>query len=420
MTVGHNRVDTGAIRVPASVWAFFPDAILAVCSYLLAYRLRFPGLLLGTFLPAALASLPFVVGSQMTALALIGTYRRHSRFRVITRLVTGVTAGSSAGAALVALMRGFDGVSRVAFLADATFLVVAAVTWRGTYLLWHYSRSTAPELVSDEGLVDRSVEMASFSATFLSVVHYRELLRNLVLKDLKLKYRGSVFGFLWSLANPLMMIAVYTVAFRFILRVRTEAFAFFVLLGIIAWTFFVNSAIMSAGAIADNGGLVKSLFFPRAVLPTATVLFNLAQYVLTASVFLPLMLAIYRVPPSSPMLLFPVFLALQVVFTIGIALLLSTATVFFRDVRHLIEIGIQVLFWTTPIVYDIQTVPDRFRLPVMLSPMSPFIVAYHQLFFFRQWPDATVWFLTTTYALVALVAGVAAFVTWQDRFADEI
>ena len=420
MTVDRGVAATSVISAPSSVWAFFPDALLAVCCYLLAYRLRFPGLLLAAFLPTALASLPFVVGSQMAALALVGTYRRGSRFRVISRLIAGVVAGTSAGAALVALVRGFDGVSRVAFLADATFLVVAAVTWRGAHILWQYSQSTVPEFVSDEGLVDRSTEMVSFSATFLSVVHYRELLRNLVLKDLKLKYRGSVFGFLWSLVNPLVMIGVYTVAFTFILRVRAEGFAFFVLLGILAWTFFATSAVMSAGAIADNGGLVKSLFFPRAILPMATVLFNLAQYLLTAVVLLPLMLAIYRVPPSGQMLLFPVFLALQVVFTIGVALLLSTATAFFRDVRHLLEIALLALFWTTPIVYDIQTVPERLRLPVMMSPMSPFIVAYHQLFFFRQWPDATVWFLTTTYALVALVAGVAAFVTWQDRFADQI
>ena len=89
----------------------------------------------------------------------------------------------------------------------------------------------------------------------------------------------------------------------------------------------------------------------------STVLFNLAQYLLTAMVFLPLMLTIYRVPPTGRMLLFPVFLALQIVFTIGVALLLSTATAFFRDVRHLLEVALLVLFWTTPVVYELQTVP---------------------------------------------------------------
>ena len=93
------------------------------------------------------------------------------------------------------------------------------------------------------------------------------------------------------------------------------------MLGLLAWTFFASSASMSTGAIVDNGGLVKSVLFPRAILPTATVLFNLAQYVLSVLVILPLMLLWYRVPPAAPMLLFPVFVALQLLFTIGVALI---------------------------------------------------------------------------------------------------
>src|ERR671924_2310548 len=96
-----------------------------------------------------------------------------------------------------------------------------------------------------------------------SLFRYRELIRNLVLKDLKLKYRGSVLGFLWSLANPLLMIVVYTIAFNYILGMRVRGFVFYLMLGIVAWTFFANSAVMSAGAIVENGGLVKSIFFPR-------------------------------------------------------------------------------------------------------------------------------------------------------------
>ena len=120
------------------------------------------------------------------------------------------------------------------------------------------------------------------------------------------------------------------------------------MLGLLAWNFFAGSASMSTGAIIDNGGLVKSVLFPRAILPIATVLFNLAQYLLTLVVFMPAMILWYHVPPSAPMLLFPVFLVLQCLFTIGIASMLATATVFFRDVRHLLEVALQVLFWTTP------------------------------------------------------------------------
>ena len=102
------------------------------------------------------------------------------------------------------------------------------------------------------------------------------------------------------------MIVVYTIAFTFILGMRSERFVFYLMLGLLSWTFFASSATMSTGAIVDNGGLLKSVLFPRAILPIATVLFNLAQYLLTVAVFLPLMLLWYRVPLVAPMLLFPV------------------------------------------------------------------------------------------------------------------
>ncbi len=269
-------------------------------------------------------------------------------------------------------------------------------------------------------LVDRAEEMRSFRANLLSIVRYRELLKNLVLKDLKLKYRGTVLGFLWSLVNPLMMIVVYTLAFTYILRIRTEGFVFFLMLGILAWTFFSSSVTMAAGSIADSGALLKSVFFPRAILPIATVLFNLAQYLLTIAVFLPVMLVIYHVQPAGPMLLFPVFLGLQVLFTIGVGLALSTGTAFFRDIRHLLDIALAVMFWTTPIVYELSMVPERARLPILLSPMSPFIVAYQQMFYYREWPDPVVWFVATTYAVGALGLGAALFLAFQDRFAEQV
>ena len=147
---------------------------------------------------------------------------------------------------------------------------------------------------SDE-LIDRGDEM-TIGAVLIAPLPLPRAVEALVLKDLKLKYRGSVFGFLWSLANPLLMIVVYTVAFTFILGIRNERFVFYLMLGQLSWTFFASSAMMSTGSIVDNGGLLESVLFPRAILPIATVLFNFAQYVLTMSVFLPVMLAWYRVP----------------------------------------------------------------------------------------------------------------------------
>ena len=269
-------------------------------------------------------------------------------------------------------------------------------------------------------MVNRAADAPSIQRTLAGLRQYRHLLRNLVLKDLKLKYRGSVVGFLWSLANPLIMAIVYTVAFTRILRGGSEGFVFYLMLGLLAWTFFASSASMSTGAIVDNGGLVKSVWFPRAILPTATVLFNLAQYVLTVLVFLPLMLIYYQVPLAAPMLLFPVFVGLQSLFTIGLALILATSTAFFRDVRHLVDVALAVLFWTTPIVYQMDGLSPRLRGLFLLSPMSPYIRAYQDIFYYRHWPDGAIWLTAVGYAVVALVLGLWLIVRSEDSFAERI
>lgn len=270
------------------------------------------------------------------------------------------------------------------------------------------------------GMVDLAAQSDSLALTIRSLVRYRALLGALVLKDLKLKYRGSVLGFLWSIMNPLVMTVVYTAAFTYILRIRTEAFVFYLLLGLLAWTFFASSASMAAGAIADNGGVMRSVFFPRAILPFATVLFNLIQYLLTAAVFLPVMLVYHHVAPAAPMLLFPVFLALQVVFTFGVALMLATATAFFRDVRHLLEIALAVMFWTTPIIYEMSLVPERLRLPILLSPMTSYVRGYQQIFYYREWPDASVWLVATLYAIGAFLVGASLLLAFEDRLAEQV
>jgi ABC-type polysaccharide/polyol phosphate export permease len=269
-------------------------------------------------------------------------------------------------------------------------------------------------------MIDRAERADSFARTLVAMYRYRELLRNLVLKDLKLKYRGSFLGFLWSLANPLMMIAVYTIVFRYFLQVRVEGFVFYLMLGLLAWTFFANSLTMASGAIVDNGGLVKAVFFPRAILPVATVLFNFAQYLMTAAMLLPLMLLIYRVPLSASMLLFPVFLALQLLFTIGISLMLATGTAFFRDIRHFLEIALAVLFWLTPIVYTLDHVPDRLRPLVLCMPVSPFIEAYQTMFFYHAWPGWSTWLLAAGYAATSVVVGMAVMLAHEDKFSEQV
>lgn len=282
------------------------------------------------------------------------------------------------------------------------------------------TRAPDTDAMMSPDLVDRAQERPTIGEMIVSVTSYRELVRNLVLRDLKLKYRGSVLGFVWSLVNPLAMVTIYTIAFTFILRTSMPGFVFFLLLGLLAWSFFANSATMATGAFVDGGGLIKSVVFPRSILPIATVLFNLAQYLLTLVVLLPVMLAVYRPPLAASMLAFPALLLLQVVFTVGVALLLAVSTAYFRDTRHLLELALAFLFWLTPVVYPLSQVDARFGAVVRFSPLSPFIVGYQEMFFYGRWPDASTWVTATSYASVALIAGAWTFLAVDEQLSERV
>jgi lipopolysaccharide transport system permease protein len=413
-----DEIRSGLPERPFWLAAVLLDGVFAAVAYLVSYWLRFDRPQLELFLPKAWSTMPVVVAAQLTCLAIGRAYGRSHRIDWALRVVGGVVAGTLLGSRAVAMAVGFNGLSRLAFVADAVLLSMTAIAWRAVWAIQRRARLVSRARSDD--LIDRAQDMRTVGGIVMGLYDYRELLKNLVLKDLKLKYRGSVFGFLWSLANPLLMTVVYTLAFTFILRIRSESFVFSLLLAQLSWTFFASSAMMSTGAIVDNAGLLKSVLFPREILPVGIVLFNLAQYMLTVAVFLPLIMMWYRAPLSAPMTLFPAFLALQVVFTIGVALALSTATAFFRDVRHLLEVALSVLFWSTPILYELTQVPDRLRLVILLSPLSSFVVAYQQMFVHQRWPDGAIWLIAGAQAFVAFTFGVLIFMAFQDRFTDQL
>ena len=408
------------IERPASrLTALIVDSVLSVMCYFAAYRLRFDPSELARFLPSAARILPFVAVSQIIGLLVFRAYTYRQGRRWFPRLLAGVFAGTAMGTLLAWLVRGFQGVSRISFPVDALLFALAAFGWRAAAGLARLARAAREERASGHEMEDRTVP-PSVSAGLLGIVRYRELLRNLVLRDLKLKYRGSVFGFFWSLANPLLMVLTYFIAFHYILRVRTEGFVFNLLLGLLNWTFFTNAAMMSTGSVVGAGALIKSVAFPRAILPVATVLFNLVQFLLTLAVFLPFALVIFRFAPTPAMLLFPVLLALEILLTAGVAFALSTLTSFFRVVSHILEIALGVLFWTTPILYQYDALPERLRLPILLSPMSSFVVAYQQIFHYGRVPDLAVWLAAGSYAAGMFVLGASLFASTEDRLAEQV
>lgn len=397
-------------------WSVALDALLAYACYHLAYRVRFSGEALALFLPGAHATAGWVVGGQILGALLAGVYVERPIGAKVKRLLIGIGLGTIAAAAVVWFTQGLEGVSRSAFGVSAVLLLLTTMAWRAVRVLV----ATRPQVQQTGGLSDRLGERTTVADTIWALVRYRELLRNLVFKDLKLKYRGSVLGFLWSLVHPLAMMLVYTLAFKVVMKNPQPNFLLFLLIGILAWTFFAGSLTMATGSIIDAGGLMKGVRFPRAILPLATVLFNLSQYALTLTVLLPLLLLIHGLAPKWPMLLFPLLVALQVIFTAGLALMVAAATAFFRDVRHLLDIALSLLFWTTPIVYPLSMVPERAQALFLLSPMSPFVSVFHQVMYDRQWPDPSLLLLVITYAVTSAAMGLALFLAVEDRLSEQL
>ena len=248
---------------------------------------------------------------------------------------------------------------------------------------------------------------------------YRDLLRGLVQRDLRVKYKGSVLGIGWSLAHPLVVAAVYTLAFKFILRVPIENFALYLLSGMLPWTAFTASLGQSTGSIVDNVGLVRKVAFPRMVLPLGAIGSQFTQF---AFMYAALLAAAIVVGPGlAPALLsVPVVAALQLAFTAGRGLVLATLHVHFRDTKHLLDVALQVWFWVTPIVYTVELIPERFRPLVYANPMAAFVEAYHAAVVNGQWPPAALVGLLVVLSTVSASVGMLVFAHAEKRFAERV
>ena len=252
------------------------------------------------------------------------------------------------------------------------------------------------------------------------LVRYRALVRNLVLKDLKLKYRDSVLGFVWSLLNPLLLLSVYTVAFEHVMRVPVADYPFFLLVALLPWNFFAGSAQASTRSILGNAALIQKVSFPRETLPVATVCFGFAQLLLALVVLLPAALLLFRRPVHWTFLALPLLLLLHLTFTTGIAFLLSTVTTFFRDVAHLTEVALLLVFWLTPVLYPIGMAPAWLQSALAASPLAAFALAYQDLLFWGRLPDTNVLGVLVVSTLASLLIGVAVFRRFSAALPEEV
>lgn len=237
---------------------------------------------------------------------------------------------------------------------------------------------------------------------------YSHLLRNLVARDLKLKYKGSVFGFLWSLANPLLMLAVYTLAFRYIIQVRVENFPLFFIVGYLPFVFLSGALTLGATCLVDNASLIEKIYFPRQAIPYSVAISTAIQFVLALVCLAPVFWLVgMAVGPGLVVL--PVLVALQLLFTVGLVLIVAVLHTRFRDTKHFLEIGLVVWFWVTPIVYPLTMVPDNIRPFIRLNPMTGFVAAYRIVLLDGSMPSAAILGELALISTIALLLGTLMF-----------
>jgi lipopolysaccharide transport system permease protein len=265
-----------------------------------------------------------------------------------------------------------------------------------------------------------SVARNPLIAHLAELLGYRELIRNLVARDLKVRYRNSVLGFVWCLFNPLLMMVVYTVVFTVMMRSNIQKFPVFILVGILAWNLNNTSLTGAATSIIDNSGLVMKVYFPRELLPLSVVFSNTANFVL-ALIALFAVILIYQVHLGPSIILLPVILAVQVAFSCGLSLFLAAITVFFRDVEIITQTLMLAWFFLTPIFYRLEDVfPQYSRILYIANPMASIIAAYRDVLYYGTWPALDFFSRTAVTAVVVLVLGYLFFNHFADRFGEEL
>ena len=262
------------------------------------------------------------------------------------------------------------------------------------------------------------------------LIRYRELIRNLVVRDLKVRYKNSVLGFLWSLLNPLAMMMVFTIVFTFMMpHNKIRAFPVFALCGLLPWNFFRGSLMASVRSIVSNASLIKKVHFPRDVLPLSVILSNLVNFLLALLVLIPMLFA-FRIKLTVWALLLPLVIFTQLLFTLGLGFILSTANVFYRDTAMIMDVIMQAWFFLTPIFYPIDILPEHrlvlgldlniHRLAYILNPMASLVSTYRVILYHGASPAADFFLRTFVTSLLVLVIGYSLFARYSRVFAEEI
>jgi lipopolysaccharide transport system permease protein len=251
------------------------------------------------------------------------------------------------------------------------------------------------------------------------LVHLRDLVWELVGREIKVRYTRSVLGVAWALVTPLAQLLVFSFLFRQVLPAGVPNYAAFTFCGVLVWGWFQSSVLFSAAAIVDNRDLIRRPGFPAAILPLVTVGTNFVHFVVALPVLL-LVLLVSGLPVTPAVLALPLVVALQFVLTLGLAYVVAAVHVTFRDTQHVLGVGLMLLFYLTPVFYDAAAVPQRYRPLYDLNPLVHLVGAYRAILLGGGPPAPAPLLGLAVLGAAGLRLGLVVFARASDRFAEEV
>ena len=240
------------------------------------------------------------------------------------------------------------------------------------------------------------------------IIEYRQVLRQLIHQQITMRYRRTFFGFLWTLLNPLLNMAIIAVVFSLVMKFQVNEYAIFLFAAMIPWSVFSNSLNQGGGALLANESLFKKIYLPKQLFVISVVISTLVDSLLsTACLFIIALILGARI--SAALLFLPFAFLLLVMFSLGVTFILSIVTVYYRDVQYLIGVVLQALYFATPIIYPITAIPEKFHAIFTWNPLVYYIDLFRSPIYFGTLPDAHSLIICSVCSLLSIVCGVIYF-----------
>ena len=255
---------------------------------------------------------------------------------------------------------------------------------------------------------------------FCNIYRYREMLINMVRRELRGKYKGSILGFLWTFINPLLQLVVYTIVFSNIMRMGVSNYEIFLFVALIPWMFFSTSVLSGAGSIIYNQSLVTKIYFPREILPLSVVTSNFINMIYCSVIVLAVVLFYHMNLNLEVWFMLPVIAFIEYILVIGIVLIVSALTVYFRDLEHILGIIIMAWQFLTPVMYPEAFVPSQYQAILYLNPMTPIIISFRDVLYYGKMPVVENLVYAFLWSLIIFICGFLLFGKLQKDFAEEL